>query len=199
MARDPLSAFRAGGLSGGADPFRSLHREMNRLFDDVMRGGTGQTPAGQRQPGQGAMLLPQMDVSETNGELKICVELPGVSQNDVDIRLDDDMLVIQGEKKPESQQENERYHFVERSYGTFQRALRLPYPIDPEKVQARFDDGVLTITLPRPQQQERSRRIHIQSGSGGGQGKATQIEGERLNEGEKGSSRAKSGKPTSAS
>jgi hypothetical protein len=65
-------------------------------------------------------------------------------------------------------------------------------------VQARFDDGVLTITLPRPQQQERSRRIHIQSGSGGGQGgKATQIEGERLNEAEKGSSRAKSGKPTS--
>jgi HSP20 family protein len=195
MARNPLSPFQTGSLTGGGfggDPFMSLHREMNRLFDDAFRGTAGQMPTGQGRGGnEGSMLMPQMDVSETDRELKICAELPGVSENDIDIRMEDDVLVIRGEKKFERKNEQENYHFVERSYGTFQRALRLPGPVDPEKVQARFENGVLTVTVPKSEQQERSRRIQIQGGGSRSQkGGGTQIEGETS--GGKGSSRSKS-------
>jgi HSP20 family protein len=191
MARNPLSPFRTGDLMGGGfggDPFMSLHRQMNRLFDDAFRGSTGQMPSSQGQGGEGGMLMPHMDVSETDRELKICAELPGVSEKDVDIRLEDDVLVIRAEKKFERKDEKENYHFIERSYGTFQRALRLPGPIDPDQVQARFENGVLTVTVPKSEQQERSRRIQVQAGSrSGGSGGATQIEGESGAAGAKGS------------
>src|SRR5829696_9647629 len=170
MARNPLSQFRTGGLTGGglaSDPFLSLHRDVNRLFDEVFRGSTGQAPAGQGQgqTGESGMLMPHMDVSESDREWTICAELPGVSEEDVDVRLEDDVLVIRGEKKFERKNEKENYHFVERSYGTFQRALRLPGPVDPDQVRARSDNGVLTVTLHKTEQQERSKRIQIQGGS----------------------------------
>ena len=120
MARNPLSPFRSGGLMGGGfggDPFMSLHRDVNRLFDEVFRGTgtTGQVPAGQGQGGEGGVLMPHIDVSETDRELKICAELPGVSEKDLDIRLEDDVLVIRADKKFERKEEQEIYHFMERS------------------------------------------------------------------------------------
>jgi HSP20 family protein len=69
-----------------------------------------------------------MNVSETDKDIRITAELPGVSQEDVDVKLDDDVLTIRGEKKFEQENEKENFHFVERSYGTFQRSLRLPFP-----------------------------------------------------------------------
>src|SRR5215207_1187698 len=122
MARNPLSPYRTGGLIGGGfgnDPFLSLHRDMNRLFDDVLRGSTGQMP-GQGQGAEAGMMMPHMDVSETDQELRICAELPGVNEEDVEVRLEDNVLVIRGEKKFERKEEKENYHFSERSYGTFQ-------------------------------------------------------------------------------
>jgi HSP20 family protein len=159
------------GGSFGGDPFMSLHRQMNRLFDDVLRESTGQMPSSQGQGNEGGILMPHMDVSETDKELKVCAELPGVSEKDVDVRLEDDVLVIRAEKKFERKDEKENYHFMERSYGTFQRALRLPGPVEPEQVQASFENGVLTVTVPKTEQQERSRRIQIgrpSSGESGG-------------------------------
>ena len=139
------------------------------------------------------MLMPHIDVSETDRELKICAELPGVSEKDIDVRLEDDVLVIRAEKKFERKDEKENYHFMERSYGTFQRALRLPGPVDPDQVQASFENGVLTVSVPKSEQQERSRRIQIQGGSRSGKsGGAAQIEGERTTPGGKSSSRSKS-------
>ena len=195
MARNPLSPFRGGGgLMGsgfGSDPFMSLHREMNRLFDDVSRGAMGQMPSGQGQGSEGAgMLMPHMDVSETDKELKVCAELPGVSEKDVDVRLEDDVLVIRAEKKFERKDEKENYHFMERSYGTFQRALRLPGPVEPEQVQANFENGVLTVTVPKTEQQERSRRIQI-GGAPSGKSAATESKEESGSEA-KGSSGSKS-------
>jgi HSP20 family protein len=104
-----------------------------------------------------------MNVSETDKEIRITAELPGVDQNDVDVSLDDDVLTIRGEKKFEQKEEKENFHFVERSYGTFQRSVRLPFPVDPEQVNASFENGVLTVSLPKTAQQERSRKIQIQS------------------------------------
>jgi HSP20 family protein len=177
MARNPVTPFRSGSLLGG-DPFLSLHREMNRLFDDVLRGTGLPTTGG--QSGSAALLAPQLNVSETDNEIRITAELPGVSENDINVELNDDVLVIRGEKKVERKEEKERFHFVERSYGTFQRALQLPFPVDPEQVQARFENGVLTVTLPKTAQQERSRRIQVQAGDGsqsGGQQAGTDTQG----------------------
>jgi len=171
MARNPLTPSRTGfGLLGGNDPFLSLHREMNRLFDDVLR-GTGLPAAGgsQGQGGVGNFVNASMNVSETENEIRITAELPGVTEQDIDVSLDDDVLTIRGEKKFEQKNEKENFHFVERSYGTFQRSVRLPFPINPEQVQAHFENGVLTVTLPKTAQQERSRRIQVQGRGAGGQ------------------------------
>jgi HSP20 family protein len=190
MARNPLSPFRSGGLAErggyGGDPFLSLHREMNRLFDDVLRGPFG-VPVQSGEQG-GGMMMPHMDVSETENEVRICAELPGVSEKDVDVSLSDDVLTIRGEKKFERKDETENYHFVERSYGTFQRSLRLPYAVDPNQVQASFENGVLTVTLPKGKEQERSRRIQI---SGGSSGQASQ--GEQNQKARRGSTSSKGG------
>ena len=164
MARNPMTPFRPVG--GGVlpdDPFLSLHREMNRLFDDVFR-GTGLPTAGGQGQGVGNFVNASMNVSETENEIRITAELPGVTEQDIDVSLDDDVLTIRGEKKFERKDDKENFHFVERSYGTFQRSLRLPFPADPEQVQAKFENGVLTVTLPKTKQQERSRRVQIQAG-----------------------------------
>jgi HSP20 family protein len=175
MARNPLYPFRSGStLLGTGDPFLSLHRDVNRLFEDVFRGAPGS--GGHQQGGSGTIVNTRLNVSETQTEIRIRAELPGVTQDDVEVTLDDDVLTIRGEKRFEQKDEKENFHFVECSYGTFQRALRLPYPIDPEQVQATFEHGVLTITLPKTGRQERSRKIQVQSGgarqttSSGGQG-----------------------------
>jgi len=165
-----------GGGFGG-DPFMNLHREMNRLFDDAFRGNTGQMPSG-------GMLMPHMDVSETEGGVKICAELPGVNEQDIYFRLEDDLLVVRAEKKFERKDEKENYRFRERSYGTFQRALRLPGPVEPDQVQARFENGVLTVTVPKTEQQERSRRIQIQGGSRTGEAREQPAEGGSKSEGQ---------------
>jgi HSP20 family protein len=168
MARQPMSPYRTGGLTErgmGTDPFLSLHREVNRLFDDVLRGYG--PPAGTAQGG-GNLIPAHMDVSETEEEFRVRAELPGVSEKDVEVTLDDDVLTIRGEKRFERKDEKESYHFVERSYGTFQRSVRLPYAVDPERVRASFENGVLTVTLPKTKQQERARRIQVQAGGGQG-------------------------------
>jgi HSP20 family protein len=160
MARNPLSPYRSGGLSSDySDPFLSLHREMNRLFDDVFRGSFG---GRQIEPGErGGAIMPDIDISERENEVRICAELPGVKQEDVEVTLSDDVLTIRGEKKFERKDEKENYHFMERSYGTFQRSLRIPYSVNPDQVKADFENGVLTVTLPKTPQQEKSRRIQV--------------------------------------
>ena len=158
MARNPLYPFRSGGgLLGGGDPFLALHRDVNRLFDEAFRGMPA--PGGHQQGSSGNIVHAHMNVSETEREIRITAELPGVTQDDVEVTLDDDVLTIRGEKRFEQRDEKENFHFLECSYGTFQRSLRLPYPIDPEQVQASFENGVLTVTLPKTGRQERSRTL----------------------------------------
>jgi len=169
MVRNALSPL---GVSYGRDPFLSLQREMNRLLDDALRGFGGLTAGGQQQAG--AMVEARMNVSETENELRITAELPGVDEKDVDVTLDGDVLMIRGEKKFEQERggQKENYYFVERSYGSFQRSLQLPYSVKPEDVKADFRNGVLTLTLPKSDQQQRSRKIQI----GAGRSEQQQIE-----------------------
>jgi HSP20 family protein len=162
MARVP-SLFSPGSLwgTGGSDPFLTLHREMNRLFDDVLRGGPVSS-GGQGGSQGGVLLAPHMDVSETDKELRLQAELPGVSESDIEVSLNEDVLTLRAEKKQERKEEREGVHFSERAFGTFQRSLRLPFQVNPDQVQARFENGVLSVILPKTQLQERSRRIQIQ-------------------------------------
>ena len=176
MARNWMSPYSGGSFLGGADPFLSLHREINRMVDDVFRGAGLPAGRGEGQGAGGAPVNAHMDVAETEKELRITAELPGVSEQDVEVTLEGDVLTIRGEKKHERKDEQENYHFVERSYGRFQRSLRLPFPAEPDQVQARFDNGVLTVTVPKSERQQRSRRIQVQGGTGQG-GRAAQIEG----------------------
>ena len=173
MARNPMTPFRPGGGMFPGDPFLSLHREMNRLFDDVFRGAGVPAAAGSQGQGDvGNVVNASMNVSETDKEIRITAELPGVTEKDIDVSLDDDVLTIRGEKRFERTDDKENFHFVERSYGTFQRSLRLPYAVDSEQVQASFENGILTVTVPKTGRQERSRRIQVQgqgAGSGAGQ------------------------------
>jgi HSP20 family protein len=140
-----------------ANPFLTLHREMNRLFDDAFRGfDLGLPSFGERQLGFG---WPNLEVSERPNEVKVTAELPGLEEKDVDIQLADGVLTISGEKKTETEDKDRL--FSERYYGRFER--RIPVDdIDVEKVKASFKNGVLTITLPRlPAAKSNVRRIAI--------------------------------------
>jgi HSP20 family protein len=134
------------------DPFLDFRREMDRLFDDSFG------RAAQDQ-GQGFVLSPKVDVTQTDDGWEVTAELPGVDQDDIDLRLDGDLLTISGEKRDEKKDEKNR--FVERRYGSFTRSFTLPFAPDPDKITADCEKGVLTIKLPKGVEQERSKKIPI--------------------------------------
>jgi len=143
------------------DPLLDLHREVDRLFDDVLS-----APAGFGTGGiAGAMSMPRIDVHEGERELCVSADVPGVKPSEVDVRVDGDMLTISGEKKFETDRKQEDYHVMERSYGRFRRTVQLPFAPDPNQVSAECDHGVLTIRMPRQAHQERSKRIEVRSGA----------------------------------
>jgi HSP20 family protein len=156
-----LVPFSFGGLPRrGDDPFVSLHREIDRLFDEFGRG----TPL-MRWPGTNGAVEMRVDVSESDKEIKVMAELPGVDEKDIEVTLSGDLLTIKGEKKVEEERKDKNYHIVERSYGAFSRALRLPYETDEKKVQAEFKKGVLTVTVPKPAAaQAKSKKIDVKAG-----------------------------------
>ncbi|MDB6101469.1 MAG: heat shock protein Hsp20 [Gammaproteobacteria bacterium] len=170
MARNALTPSRArpGGLTG-FNPLMSLNRDINRLFDDLLQPSALPTMADTAVAT--ALITPQINVSETDTEIRVTAELPGVDLDDLEVDVMDDMLVIRGEKALERSDEDENYHFVECAYGSFQRTVQLPFAADPDQVQASFENGVLSITIPKSEQQQRTHRIDVQSGSGtqGGQ------------------------------
>jgi HSP20 family protein len=139
-------------------PFMTLHREVNRLFDDVMR-DFQMTAFGSDRYFDRPLAWPNIEVSETEREMKVTAELPGLEEKDVQVELAGGVLVIKGEKKTES--ENQEQRFSERYYGSFER--RIPVDdIDEEKVSAKFKNGVLTLTLPKtPAAQSKVKRIPI--------------------------------------
>jgi HSP20 family protein len=140
------------------DPFYTLHREMNRLFDDVFRGfgplGRVGSPLMEGQLG-----WPQIELSETDKTVTVSAELPGLSEKDVQVDIADGILSIRGEKKAERSDESK---FVsERYYGSFERQIPLE-GVEEDKAQADFKNGVLTVTLPKSEQSTRNvKRIAI--------------------------------------
>lgn len=150
---------RFNGPQGG-DPFQTLQREVGRVFDDVMRGFGSESRGG---------FSPSLDVHDADGALEMTAELPGLSEDDIDLRIEGDVLTLCGEKKDERRQERGGAQFTERSYGRFQRSFRLPFRPDPGQVRARFDRGVLHVTLPRPPEHQGMGRIPISGANKEGQ------------------------------
>jgi HSP20 family protein len=145
-----------------SDPFGTLRSEMDRLFDSFM-GGMPTFPSMFGSGGsRGFALTPSMDVKETDKEIVVETELPGLDEKDISLTVQNGILTIQGEKKLEYYEEKENYHVMERRYGSFQRSLRLPDTVDDNKIDARFANGVLKVTMSkRPELTGEQRKIEI--------------------------------------
>jgi len=130
------------GRSGNGDTLDSLHDEVNRVFREFSRGWPAPNFAG----GVGLSL----DVAETDKALEITAEIPGVDAKDIDVSIVNGVLTIKGEKRSQRDEKTKDYQLVERSFGSFQRALSLPFDVDPQKIEAKFDKGVLSISVPKP-------------------------------------------------
>jgi HSP20 family protein len=150
---------REVALGAERDPFRAFRREMERMFDDVYRGW----PFGALAEGEERLVSPRIDVSETDGELLVTAELPGMEEKDIDVTLAGNMLIVRGEKKSESERKAEDYHVMERSFGRFSRTIPVPFEADPDQVKASFKQGVLTVKIPKPAEiKEKSKKIAIE-------------------------------------
>jgi len=128
------------------DPFRdmvTLREKMNRLFEDVF---TGQSEGKELAASTWA---PAVDIFETESDLVMTAEVPGIDEKDIEIKIEDNTLILKGARKFEKETKEENYHRIERSYGSFYRAFTLPNSIDPERIQAEHENGVLKITMPK--------------------------------------------------
>ncbi|MDI6024623.1 Hsp20/alpha crystallin family protein [Corticibacterium sp. UT-5YL-CI-8] len=142
------------------DPFLSLHREVNRLFDDVFRGFDSRLPALGRLSSFGGGGWPRVEVSDGEKEIRVTAEVPGLEENDVEVLLDDGVLTLKGEKRSETEDKDRQ--FSERFYGRFERRIPLGYEVEDDKVSADFKNGVLTVTLPKTEKaQAKAKRIAI--------------------------------------
>jgi HSP20 family protein len=139
-------------------PLLSLHREVNRLFDDVFR-GFGMPAFGSFERG---LAWPSLELGETDREIRVVAELPGLDEKDVEILVEDGALTLRGEKKSEVHDRDRGYS--ERSYGRFERRIALPPGVERDRASATFRNGVLTVTLPKSAAaNENVRRIEINS------------------------------------
>jgi HSP20 family protein len=129
-------------------PFGAFQREMNKLFDNFF-GGFELSPWAPVDRRLAAAFTPYVDVSETDKEIRVSAELPGMDEKDIDVSLTRDTLTIKGEKKEEKEDKGKDYYKMERSYGSFTRSVPLPVEVDTDKVHATFKKGVLEITLPK--------------------------------------------------
>ena len=123
----------------------NLHNEMGRIFGDLFAPHEGGTDT------EETAWMPTVDVSEMENGYEIRAELPGVSEDDVNVTVTDNVLTIKGEKRQEKVDDTHNYRRVERRYGTFQRRFTLPAEVNVDNIKAEFTDGVLTLSIPKPE------------------------------------------------
>jgi HSP20 family protein len=138
------------------EPFRelsALQNEMSRWM-----GLAGATPAN----GQSSNWLPAVDVWETENELVLSVDLPGIREEDIAVELDENVLTVSGERSRASEQSTERYYRYERRFGSFSRSVTLPPGVQEDTISARYENGVLEVRVPKPEE-PKPKRIQIGS------------------------------------
>ena len=156
----PWGSFRRPAVFE-RDPFLSFRQQMDRLFDDFFAPveSQGMAPFTQR-----AGAWPSIDMRETDQAYEIEAELPGLEQNDVEVNLRDNILMISGEKRDEHKEEASGRHYTERSYGRFERMIPFDVEVDPDKVEARFKNGLLSVKVPKnPKASSKTRRIEVKA------------------------------------
>ncbi len=147
------------GRASGSDMFSTLHREIDRVFQDFGRSG----PSLLGEFGRNGMAM-SVNVAEQDGAVEVTAELPGCAAEDIDVQLKDGVLTIKGEKKVEKDDKQKDYHVMERSYGMFERSLTLPAEVDAAKIDATFDKGVLRVTLPTlPGEKSKVQKIAVKA------------------------------------
>lgn len=148
---------RYSSQRGDENPFFALHREMARLFDDAFRLG-----AAPFSGGDAASAWPQIEIMEDDKTVRVCAELPGLEEKDIELKVENDTLTLKGEKRTETEFQDRQYS--ERYYGRFERRLPLPAEIDEEAAEASFKNGVLIITFPKTEKaKDAVKRIPIRS------------------------------------
>jgi HSP20 family protein len=144
-------------------PFESLRREIDRLFEDF-DGSFWRSPLRRSwldmDPFHGGRVeaLPAVDVTETDKAYEIVAELPGMDQNNIEVKLANGMVTIKGEKQDDKEEKKKDYYMRERSFGSFQRTFPVPDGVDTDKIDASFKKGVLTITLPKSAEAQKSEK-----------------------------------------
>ena len=156
------------------NPIVNLRGEIEQVFDNFMRGWPDMSRMmafdpfrNLREPFDpgGMAFSPSVDVSESDSGYEISAELPGIQDKDIELTLRDNVLTLRAEKKSEREQKDKDYHLSERSYGLYQRSFRLPDDVDPEQINTRFANGVLTVTLPKSARTPPStRKIEVKAG-----------------------------------
>ncbi len=141
---------------GEIAPFRSLREEIDRVFEDFVRGWprpwSGTWPATLE-----SVSAPTVDLKETEKEFVLTAEVPGVTKDQLNIAIAEDSVTLQGERKEEKEKKEENYHYRESSYGSFQRVVPLPAAVVADKAKAKLKDGVLTLTLPKAEPSEKKQ------------------------------------------
>ena len=142
-------------------PFLALHENMNRLFDSFFsdfEGAFGRTDlSGAGRPG--FAVQPRLDVAESESEVTVTADLPGLTEKDVEVSLDRDVLTIRGRRELEREEKKHNYHVMERSYGEFHRVVPVPESADGTKAKATFKNGVLKLVMPKKPEAASQRRL----------------------------------------
>jgi HSP20 family protein len=155
--KTPLSTAQA------MRPFESLRREVDRLFEDFS-GGFWRSPFGRSiidiEPAwrSTTLMTPAVDVTETDNAYEIAVELPGMDEKNVEVKLADDVLTVKGEKQEEKEEKRKDYYLSERSFGSFQRSFQVPKGVDTNKIDANFKKGVLKVILPKSAEAQKAEK-----------------------------------------
>jgi len=145
------------------EPFRDLvtfQDRLNRIFEDAFRGSRG---ASEEEWALGGSWAPSVDIYEQEGNLVLKAELPGIDPKDVDVRVENNVLTLSGERKLDTEVKRDGYHRVERSYGAFSRSFTLPNVVDTDKIKAEFKEGVLRLVLPK-KEEAKPKQISISIG-----------------------------------
>lgn len=160
MSKTDIEKTTMTSPSRTTDVFAAMRNEMDRVFERFEL-GLPRWPSLLRQ-GSGAIVMPELDVKESKDAITIEAELPGVEEKDVSVTFANGTLTIKGEKKQSKEETKENYYLAERSYGSFERALRLPESVDETKIEANFDKGVLKVkAAKKPEAIKAERKIEI--------------------------------------
>ncbi len=160
MLRRTLVPWRRALVnSPNVDPFTALQHELNRTFEGFFNGDPALT-----LPEALTNLNPRLDISETDQEIHLTVELPGMTEQDVDVELLDDAIKVRGEKKDEREVKEHNFHRTERTFGSFERIIPLPKPVNRDGATATFKNGVLSVVLPKATPAVTHQKIAVQAG-----------------------------------